>query len=163
MARLTITMLGGVCWPPSAARSSDSTTTTRVNEVTMMRMPGASDSTVNRAMICRMRPVLPPPSVPRSIATLCAEAENGVRQMRARRRGGTMRRKRHGFGCSLGKGRGEALLGCGAFDAAFNNGLAGRADDHQMLDIVAPDQHQAVAGAEHLHLGRRRGGGPWSF
>ncbi len=102
MARLTITMLGGVCWPPSAVRSSDSTTTMRVNEVTMMRMPGASDRTVSSAMICSRRPVLAPvaPS-PRSMLTLCAEAANGHQAHQREAGEAEEAAKRHGFGSSL--------------------------------------------------------------
>src|SRR5687767_7616698 len=119
-------MLGGVCWPPIAARNSDSTTTTRVNEVTMMRMPGASDRTVSSAMICSRRPVLAPvaPS-PRSMLTLCAEAANGARHTSAqpvsarKRRSVWLRRL-------LGEGGGEAGR---RLDAGLDHGLAGRPDD----------------------------------
>ena len=41
-------------------RSSDSTTTMRTKLVIMMRMDGAMDSTVTRAMICIMRSVKRP-------------------------------------------------------------------------------------------------------
>ncbi len=46
IARLTITAFGGAVWVPIAVRSSDSTTTIRVNEVTMIRIDGARLSTV---------------------------------------------------------------------------------------------------------------------
>ena len=45
-----ITAFGGAVCVPSAERSSDSTTTIRVNEVTITRIDGASDSTVMTAM-----------------------------------------------------------------------------------------------------------------
>ena len=41
------TELGGAVAVPSAVRSSDSTTTIRVNDVIITRIDGASDSTVN--------------------------------------------------------------------------------------------------------------------
>ncbi len=44
------TELGGAVAVPSAVRSSDSTTTIRVNEVIMTRIDGASDSTVSSAI-----------------------------------------------------------------------------------------------------------------
>ena len=101
MARLTITMLGGVCWPPSAARSSDSTTTTRVNEVTMMRMPGASDRTVSSAMICSRRPVLAPVA-PSPRSSVDALRRGGKRRQAHQREAGEAEEtaKRHGFGSS---------------------------------------------------------------
>ena len=42
---------------PSAVRSSDSTTTMRVNEVIMTRIDGASDSTVSSAISWMTRSV----------------------------------------------------------------------------------------------------------
>ena len=65
MARLTITAFGGAVCVPIAARKSDSTTTMRVNEVTMMRIDGASARTVTSATSCSARSVTPPPG-PRS-------------------------------------------------------------------------------------------------
>ena len=44
------TEFGGESAVPSAARSSDSTTTMRVNEVIITRIDGASDSTVSSAI-----------------------------------------------------------------------------------------------------------------
>ena len=46
----TITALGGAVAVPSAVRSSESTTTMRVNEVIITRIDGASDSTVRSAI-----------------------------------------------------------------------------------------------------------------
>jgi len=46
---------------PSAVRSSDSTTTMRVNDVIMTRIDGASDSTVSSAIIWITRSVSPLP------------------------------------------------------------------------------------------------------
>ena len=45
-----MTAFGGAVAVPSAVRSSDSTTTMRVNDVTMTRMDGASESTVSSAI-----------------------------------------------------------------------------------------------------------------
>ena len=45
-----MTAFGGAVPVPSAVRSSDSTTTMRVNDVTITRMDGASDRTVSSAM-----------------------------------------------------------------------------------------------------------------
>ena len=56
-----ITVLGGAVAVPSAVRSSDSTTTMRVNDVTITRMEGASDSTVISATSWSTRSVRPPP------------------------------------------------------------------------------------------------------
>ena len=49
-ASATITALGGAVAVPSAVRSSDSTTTMRVNDVIMIRIDGASESTVSNAI-----------------------------------------------------------------------------------------------------------------
>ena len=46
-----ITVLGGVCCRPMALRSSEKTTTMRVNEVTTTRIPGARLSTVRSAIM----------------------------------------------------------------------------------------------------------------
>ena len=59
-AKLTITVLGGADAVPMAERKSDRTTIMRVNDVTMMRMVGASDKMVTRAMSCNARSVAPP-------------------------------------------------------------------------------------------------------
>ena len=42
--------MGGAVAVPSAVRNSDSTTTMRVNDVTITRMDGASESTVSSAI-----------------------------------------------------------------------------------------------------------------
>src|SRR5215204_1543143 len=60
-ARLTITAFGGAVWVPMAERKSDSTTTMRVNEVTITRTEGASASTVTSATSWSARSVTPPP------------------------------------------------------------------------------------------------------
>ena len=70
-ARLISTELGGVCCRPSAWRSSDSTTMIRTNEVVMITIDGASDSTVIRPTSCTTRSVRPAP-VPRSMFTAWA-------------------------------------------------------------------------------------------
>jgi hypothetical protein len=46
----TTTALGGAVAVPSAVRRSESTTTMRVNDVTMTRIDGASESTVTIAI-----------------------------------------------------------------------------------------------------------------
>ncbi len=75
MARLVSTMLGGVPVAPIAERRIESTTTIRVNEVTMTRMPGARLKSVIRAMSWITLPVNAPRSPgPRSRVTLCAKA-----------------------------------------------------------------------------------------
>ena len=68
-----ITALGGAVAVPSAVRSSDSTTTMRVNDVTITRMDGASESTVSSAMSCSTRSVRPPPW-PKVTLMSCAAA-----------------------------------------------------------------------------------------
>ena len=60
-ASATITALGGAVAVPSAVRSSESTTTMRVNEVIMIRIDGASESTVMNAISWITRSVSPPP------------------------------------------------------------------------------------------------------
>ena len=65
------TVLGGEVAVPSAVRSSDRTTTIRVNDVTITRMEGASDRMVMRATSCRARSVIPwpwPMLMPKSCA-----------------------------------------------------------------------------------------------
>ena len=57
----TITVFGGAVAVPSAVRSSESTTTMRVNDVTITRIDGASDSTVTTAMSWSARSVSPAP------------------------------------------------------------------------------------------------------
>jgi len=56
-----MTALGGAVVVPNAVRSSDSTTTMRVNDVIMTRMEGASDRTVSSAIIWITRSVSPLP------------------------------------------------------------------------------------------------------
>ena len=67
-----ITELGGAVAVPSAVRSSDSTTTMRVNDVIMMRIDGASDSTVSSAISWIARSVTPPLPPPRLMLMSCA-------------------------------------------------------------------------------------------
>ena len=55
------TEFGGEVAVPSAVRNSDSTTTMRVNDVIMIRIDGASDSTVISAISWMMRSFSPPP------------------------------------------------------------------------------------------------------
>jgi hypothetical protein len=54
-----MTEFGGAVAVPSAVRSSDSTTTIRVNDVIITRIDGASDSTVNSAISWIARSVTP--------------------------------------------------------------------------------------------------------
>ncbi len=70
-AREMMTALGGLCCKPSAVRSRDRTTTMRMNEVVMMTIDGASDSTVIRPTIWMTRADRLPP-LPRSTLTVCA-------------------------------------------------------------------------------------------
>ena len=69
-----ITEFGGAVAVPSAVRSSDSTTTIRVNDVIMIRIDGAIDSTVNSAISWIARSVTPPPPPPRLMLMSCANA-----------------------------------------------------------------------------------------
>ena len=63
-ARLSSTVLGGVCCVPSAERSSDSTMMMRVKHVVTINMPGAMESTVSSASIWTRRPVTDAPPGP---------------------------------------------------------------------------------------------------
>jgi len=69
-----MTEFGGAVAVPSAVRSSDSTTTIRVNDVIMIRIDGATDSTVNNAISWIARSVTPPLPWPRLILMSCANA-----------------------------------------------------------------------------------------
>src|SRR6478752_3736358 len=69
-----ITELGGAVAVPNAVRNSDSTTTMRVNDVIMIRIDGAIDSTVNSAINWIARSVTPPPPWPRLMLMSCASA-----------------------------------------------------------------------------------------
>ena len=69
-----ITVFGGAVAVPSAVRSSDSTTTMRVNDVIMIRIDGASDSTVSSAISWIARSVTPPLPWPRLMLMSCASA-----------------------------------------------------------------------------------------
>ena len=69
-----ITEFGGAVAVPSAVRSSDSTTTIRVNDVIMIRIDGAIDSTVNSAISWIARSVTPPLPWPRLMLMSCANA-----------------------------------------------------------------------------------------
>src|SRR6516225_6205445 len=60
-----MTEFGGAVAVPSAVRSSDNTTTMRVNDVIMIRIEGAIDSTVNSAISWIARSVTPPLPWPR--------------------------------------------------------------------------------------------------
>src|SRR5450631_2831064 len=57
-----------------AVRNSDSTTTIRVNDVIMIRIDGATDSTVNSAISWIARSVTPPLPWPRLMLMSCANA-----------------------------------------------------------------------------------------
>src|SRR5215204_3538773 len=67
------TALGGAVAVPRAVRSNESTTTMRVNDVTITRIEGASDSTVSSAINCNTRSVSPPPW-PNVTLMSCAKA-----------------------------------------------------------------------------------------
>ncbi len=55
-----MTVLGGAEAVPIAERNRDRTTIMRVNEVTIIRIAGASDRMVTSAMSCKARSVAPP-------------------------------------------------------------------------------------------------------
>src|SRR3954466_12876689 len=69
-----ITEFGGAVAVPNAVRSSDSTTTILVNDVIMIRIEGAIDSTVSRAISWIARSVTPPLPWPRLMLMSCANA-----------------------------------------------------------------------------------------
>src|SRR5580704_15255746 len=69
-----ITEFGGAVAVPSAVRSNDSTTTILVNDVIMIRIDGAIDSTVNSAINWIARSVTPPLPWPRLMLISCANA-----------------------------------------------------------------------------------------
>src|SRR5215471_12831316 len=65
MASAMMTEFGGAVAVPSAVRNNDNTTTMRVNDVIMIRIDGAIDSTVNSAISWIARSVTPPLPWPR--------------------------------------------------------------------------------------------------
>src|SRR5258708_7356962 len=69
-----MTEFGGAVAVPNAVRSSDSTTTIRVNDVIMIRIDGAIDNTVNSAISWIARSVTPPLPWPRLMLMSCANA-----------------------------------------------------------------------------------------
>src|SRR4051794_21629445 len=69
-----ITEFGGAVAVPSAVRNNDSTTTIRVNDVIMIRIDGAIDSTVSSAINWIARSVTPPLPWPRLMLMSCANA-----------------------------------------------------------------------------------------
>src|SRR5216684_635229 len=69
-----MTELGGAVAVPRAVRRSDSTTTIRVNDVIMIRIDGAIDSTVKSAISWIARSVTPPLPWPRLMLISCANA-----------------------------------------------------------------------------------------
>src|ERR1700742_3238987 len=69
-----ITEFGGAVDVPIAVRSSDSTTTIRVNAVIMTRIEGAIESTVSSAMSWIARSVTPPLPPPRLMLMSWANA-----------------------------------------------------------------------------------------
>ena len=77
-----ITALGGAVAVPSAVRNSDSTTTMRVNDVTITRIDGASESTVISAMSWITRSVSPAPW-PKLTLMSCASAAVAASAMQA--------------------------------------------------------------------------------
>src|SRR5258707_3541184 len=74
IASAMMTEFGGAVAVPSAVRNSDSTTTIRVNDVIMIRIDGAIDSTVRSAIIWIARSVTPPLPWPRLMLISCANA-----------------------------------------------------------------------------------------
>src|SRR3981189_3013550 len=69
-----MTEFGGAVAVPSAVRNSDSTTTSGVNDVIMIRIDGAIDSTVSSAINWIARSVTPPLPWPRLMLISCANA-----------------------------------------------------------------------------------------
>src|ERR1700686_2065532 len=69
-----MTEFGGAVAVPNAVRSSDRTTTIRLNEIIMIRIDGAIDSTVNSAISWIARSVTPPLPWPRLMLRSCANA-----------------------------------------------------------------------------------------
>src|SRR5438105_2940046 len=74
MASAMMTEFGGAVAVPMAVRSSDSTTTIRVNDVIMIRIDGAIESTVSSAINWIARSVTPPLPWPRLMLMSCANA-----------------------------------------------------------------------------------------
>src|SRR5690242_14676593 len=74
MASAMITEFGGAVAVPSAVRRSESTTTIRVNDVIMIRIEGAIDSTVKSAISWMARSVTPPLPWPKLMLMSCASA-----------------------------------------------------------------------------------------
>src|ERR1700724_2914477 len=75
IASAMMTEFGGAVAVPSAVRNSDSTTTIRVNDVIMIRIDGAIDSTVSSAISWIARSVTPPLPWPRLMLMSGANAE----------------------------------------------------------------------------------------
>jgi hypothetical protein len=146
MARLTITMLGGVCWPPTrrAKRQHDDHAGERCHHD---EDAGRQRDRQQRDDLGR-RPVLAPvaPS-PRSMLTLCAGRRTAPGTQREA--GEAEERRRHGFRSLLGEGGGKARR----FDAGLDHSPGGRTDDDEVLHVVAADQHHLVTWPEHLHFG----------
>src|ERR1700748_3833680 len=69
-----MTELGGAVAVPIAVRKSESTTTIRVNDVIMIRIDGAIDSTVSSAISWIARSGTPPLAWPRLMLISCAKA-----------------------------------------------------------------------------------------
>src|ERR1041384_5503300 len=85
-----ITEFGGAVAVPIAVRSRDSTTTMRVNDVIMIRIDGAIESTVKSAMSWIARSVTPPWPPPRLMlmswaAAGVASATAAIRKVRNER------------------------------------------------------------------------------
>ncbi len=74
--RLMSTRLAGALCNPRPERRNESATMKRVKLVTMMRRPGATESTVRIATISMMRPlaVAPPAGIKALRSTVCADA-----------------------------------------------------------------------------------------
>ena len=76
----TSTEFGGLCCSPSAVRNRDSTTIMRTNDVVIITIDGASESTVKRPTSCTTRSVSPPPE-PRSRLIAWAAANVGTARL----------------------------------------------------------------------------------
>src|SRR6202158_2749013 len=69
-----MTEFGGAVAVPNAVRHSDTTATIRVNDVIIIRIDGAIDSTVSSAISWIARSVTPPLPAPRLMLMSCANA-----------------------------------------------------------------------------------------
>ena len=163
----TSTLLGGLCCRPSAVRSSDSTTTMRTKLVIMIRIEGAIDSTVIRAMICTMRSV----KRPLPLRSMERPPLAAVRPRRPRALAGARQSWARQSACGQDQQQGPRISGeslsmdpCalamrrperGMPEYSRSGGAFG-SGQNQMFDIVAADDEQALARPHHQCLDNRQ-------